>query len=457
MLFFIISILLLLLSFSTILFLSIKRFSFSFRSLVALLLGIIIGLFLYYVQKNNLISNSLDFYNLEIYRVISSIYINFLRAMIYPLLVVAILTALTKIDNIRELGTYGLSILAILLISVAIGSIVAIGVMYFSGITNNFVLPTSNIDTAISYQDKVTGNMSDMIINFFPTNPFLDLTGARRTSTIATVIFISIIGIAYIIAKKEHPQETSFFKKIVDSCYVIIMKALSIILRLTPYGIIALVAKVIATTNVSSMLHLANFVICTLVAIFIVFILQTIAVLLFGFNPLTYYKKVFPLLSFAFFSRSSAASIPIGVKIQTNQLGINQTIANLSTTLGATIGQVGCVGIYVTMVIFITASASGVNPWNISFILFTIFIVIITSFGVGGIGGGAIYGALVGLAAFSYPLSVLGFLIPVEAVIDMFRTLANVNGLTISGLITSRLTKTINKTTFNSNKAVEID
>lgn len=449
MFFFIISIALLLFSFSTILFLSIKKFSFSFRSLIALILGIIIGTFLYYVQKHNLISSNLDFYNLEIYRVISSIYINFLRAMIYPLLVVAILTALTKIDNIRELGTYGLSILSILLISVSIGSLVAICVMYFSGITNNFVMPTSTIDTVVSYKDKLNGNISDMIINFFPVNPFLDLTDARRSSTIATVVFISIIGIAYILAKKEYPTETSFFKKIVDSCYVIIMKALNIILRLTPYGIITLVAKVIATTDISSMLHLANFVLCTLVSIFIVLLLQTIAILLFGFNPVTYYKKVFPLLSFAFFSRSSAASIPIGVKIQTNQLGLNQTIANLSTTLGATIGQVGCVGIYVTMVIFITASAYGFNPWNLGFIIFTIFIVMITSFGVGGIGGGAIYGALVGLAAFNYPLAVLGLLIPVEAVIDMFRTLANVNGLTIAGLITGKITKGVNKKNFN--------
>ena len=74
-----------------------------------------------------------------------------------------------------------------------------------------------------------------------PTNPFLDLTGARPTSTISVVIFAasaSPLGV-----KRKYPEQAELFKKMLDAVYAIVMRMVTLILRLTPYGVLALMAK----------------------------------------------------------------------------------------------------------------------------------------------------------------------------------------------------------------------
>ena len=82
--------------------------------------------------------------------------------------------------------------------------------------------------------------MPQQILELIPTNPFQDLTGARPTSTIAVVIFAVFIGIAYFGVKRKHPEHGEFFAKIVDTLHIITMSVVTLILRLTPYGILAI-------------------------------------------------------------------------------------------------------------------------------------------------------------------------------------------------------------------------
>ncbi|MCB6946158.1 cation:dicarboxylase symporter family transporter, partial [[Eubacterium] rectale] len=84
------------------------------------------------------------------------------------------------------------------------------------------------------------------IVSFLPNNPFADLTGARPTSTIAVVIFSAILGMAYLGVKRKQPEQAEHFAKIVDTLYTIVMRVVTLILRLTPYGVLALITKVTA-------------------------------------------------------------------------------------------------------------------------------------------------------------------------------------------------------------------
>lgn len=79
----------------------------------------------------------------------------------------------------------------------------------------------------------------------------------------------------------------------------------------------------------------------------------------------------------------------MNVEVQTKQLGINKAIADFSASLGLSIGQNGCAGIYPAMIASITAPVVGINIVSVKFILTLIIIVTISSFGVAGSGGGA--------------------------------------------------------------------
>jgi L-cystine uptake protein TcyP (sodium:dicarboxylate symporter family) len=157
-----------------------------------------------------------------------------------------------------------------------------------------------------------------------------------------------------------------------------------------------------------------------------------------GTNVVDYFRKVWPVLTFAFTSRSSAATIPLNVETQVEELGVRAPVANLSATFGATIGQNGCAGIYPAMLAVMIAPTMGVDPMSLSFITGLVAIVAISSFGIAGVGGGATFAALVVLPAMGFPVTVAALLISIEPLIDMARTALNVNGAMTAGVITNR-------------------
>lgn len=238
--------------------------------------------------------------------------------------------------------------------------------------------------------------------------------------------------------------------------YAVVMRIVTLVLRLTPYGILALITKVVATTNPDEILKLIKFVLASYVALLVMFIIHLILLALFGYNPVTYVKKVLPTLVFAFTSRSSAATIPLNVETQTKKLGVSDGIANLSATLGATIGQNGCAGIYPAMLAVMIAPTVGIDPTSWDFILTLILVVTISSFGVAGVGGGATFASLIVLSTMNLPVALAGLLISVEPLIDMGRTALNVNDSITAGLISGKVLKENDQDVFN-NQGMDLD
>src|SRR5699024_10594422 len=166
------------------------------------------------------------------------------------------------------------------------------------------------------------------------------------------------------------------------------------------------------------------------------FIIHLVLVSLFGLNPVRFVQKVIPVLLFAFTSRSSAGTIPLNINAQKNALGVDQGVANMSASFGATMGQNGCAGIYPAMLAVMIAPSVGIDPLTFSFIIPLVLIIGISSFGIAGVGGGATFAALIVLSSLNLPVALAGILISVEALIDMGRTALNVNGSMVAGTIT---------------------
>jgi uncharacterized protein len=278
------------------------------------------------------------------------------------------------------------------------------------------------------------------ILELFPANPFLDLTGARATSTIAVVIFAAFIGVAFLGVKRKDPEHAELFAKIIDSLYAVIMRVVTLILRLTPYGILAIITKVAATSNYDAILKLGKFVVASYVALIAVFLVHLLLIAAAKLSPLNYVKKGLPTLTFAFTSRTSAGTLPMTIKTQTKDFGVSEGIANFAGSFGLTIGQNGCAGVYPAMLAVMVAPAAGIDPTSPGFILTLILVVAISSFGVAGVGGGATFAALIVLSVMNLPIAIVGLLISVEPLIDMGRTALNVSGAMTSGILTSKAT-----------------
>ena len=370
-------------------------------------------------------------------------YISLLKMVIMPLVLVMMIAAVVRMREVADLGRIGGSVVGILVGTTAVAALVGIFVSnLFSLSADAITQGARELERAASltsrYENVANLGLADMLVRFIPSNIFSDLTGARPTSIIAVVIFGILFGLAALGVAKEDPARGEKLREAVLTLQAVVMRLVQMIMALTPYGILALMTRVVAGSNAQDLWNLVEFVGASYVAIAIMFAIHGILLRLAGVNVRSYFKTVWPVLTFAFTSRSSAATIPLNVETQVEGLKVPEPIANLSATFGATIGQNGCAGIYPAMLAVMIAPSMGIDPLSFGFILPLVAIIAISSFGIAGVGGGATFAALVVLPAMGFPVTVAAVLISVEPLIDMARTALNVNGAMTAGVLTGR-------------------
>jgi L-cystine uptake protein TcyP (sodium:dicarboxylate symporter family) len=213
----------------------------------------------------------------------------------------------------------------------------------------------------------------------------------------------------------------------------------------------------VSTSSYTDILHLIDFVLASYSALLLMFVVHLLIVTGSGLNPVRFVKKILPVLTFAFTSRSSAGAIPMSVQTQTLRLGTSEGIANFAASFGATIGQNGCAGIYPAMLAVMIAPTVGIDPFTAHFILPLLAIITIGSVGVAGVGGGATFAALIVLSSMNLPVALAGLLISIEPLIDMGRTALNVSGSITAGTVASRVLGETDLAVFNSDAVVNLD
>ncbi|MFP7477418.1 L-cystine transporter [Terribacillus saccharophilus] len=436
-----------------------KHISFSKRVLTGLGLGIVYGvvLQLVYDPASETIVMTNDWFGL-----VGSGYVKLLQMIVMPLVFISIVAAFTRLEKSSNLGKISGLVIGTLMVTTAIAA--AIGIAAAAGfdlraidVTAGEAEITRGEDLETSLTEVQSTTVPQKILEFLPANPFLDLTGARATSTIAVVIFAAFVGVAYLGIKRKTPEHAAFFQKMIEALHSLVMRIVTLVLRLTPYGILALMAKTVAGSDFNAIATLGKFVIASYVALIAMFVVHLIVLAVLGLSPKQYLKKVFPVLAFAFTSRTSAGTLPLNVEAQRNKLGVPESIANFSASFGITIGQNGCAGIYPAMLAVMIAPSQGINPLSPSFIATLILVVMISSFGVAGVGGGATFASLIVLSTMNLPVALAGVLISVEPLIDMGRTALNVSGSMVSGLVTSRTLGELDTKKYASNEATPVE
>lgn len=394
--------------------------------------------------------------------VVGSGYVKLLQMIVIPLIMVSIVQAILKLRDAASLGKISTLTIGILIATTIVAAMIGIAMAKLFGLSAVGLVPDAAEAARGVYLQGNQATVQDitlpsMLLSFIPANPFLDMTGARKTSTIAVVVFAIFIGISAVGIAAKKPDVFQQFSSFVHVAHVIVMRMVTLVLRLTPFGVFALMAKVVAASSIHDILSLLSFVVASYCALALMFCVHLAMVSGAGLNPWRYVKKIFPVLAFAFTSRTSAGSIPMSVATQTSRLGTPEGIANFAASFGATIGQNGCAGIYPAMLAVMIAPTVGIDPFTTAFLLPLLAIVAFGSIGVAGVGGGATFAALIVLSALDLPVALAGLLISVEPLIDMGRTALNVSGSIAAGSVTSRVLGETDMRVFDSDAEVNLD
>ena len=296
------------------------------------------------------------------------IYVQLLQMIVMPLVFASILSAVARLHNASQLGKISFLTIGTLLFTTLIAALVGVLVTNLFGLTaEGLVQGGAETARLNAIESNYVGKVSDLsvpqlVLSFIPKNPFADLTGANPTSIISVVIFAAFLGVAALKLLKDDAPKGERVLTAIDTLQSWVMKLVRLVMQLTPYGVLALMTKVVAGSNLQDIIKLGSFVVASYLGLLIMFAVHGLLLGINGVSPLKYFRKVWPVLTFAFTSRSSAASIPLNVEAQTRRLGVPESIASFAASFGATIGQNGCAGLYPAMLAVMVAPTGGINP-----------------------------------------------------------------------------------------------
>ena len=416
-----------------------------------------LGLHLIYGGGHPILAESISWFN-----IVGNGYVKLLQMVVMPLVFVSILGAVAKLHQASSLGKISFYTIGTLLFTTLIAALVGVFVTNLFGLTaKGLVQGAAETARLTAIQTDYVGKVTDLsvpqfILSFIPSNPFAELTGSNPTSIISVVIFAVFLGIAALNLMKDDAEKGQRILTAIQTLQSWVMKLVRLVMTLTPYGVFALMTKVVASSNVADIFNLGGFLVASYLGLAIMFVVHAIILTVTGVSPLKFFKKVAPVLTFAFTSRSSAASIPLSIEAQTRRLGVPESIASFSASFGATIGQNGCAGLYPAMLAVMVAPTMGINTLDPMWIASLVGIVTLSSIGVAGVGGGATFAALIVLPAMGLPVTLVALLISIEPLIDMGRTALNVNGSMTAGVVTSQFMGQTDKAIMNSEDEIEL-
>lgn len=428
-----------------------RHVTFGKRVLLALAVGIIFGLIIQFIYgtDSNIVQHAMDWISIA-----GNGFVSLLQMLVIPLVFFAILRAFTSSTFTEGFGKIGGLSIGFLVGTVVIAGAIGIASAWIFDLGGmNLTEGQAETEAIADLEDQASDvedqTLPDMITSMIPSNIFEDFTQARDTSVISVVLFSVIVGIAFMGVRRKQSDQAEKFATGVEAIFTVVMRIVTLILRLTPYGILGLMTVKAATSDISTFINLGLFIIASYAAIILMFLVHMVLIRIAGLNPLTYIKKAMPPMVFGFSSRSSAGALPLTIETEKKSLGVPDGIADVSGAFSVTIGQNGCAGIYPAMLAVMAATTAGIDPFTPSFILILLVVIAISSFGVAGVGGGATFASLIVLSTLNLPIAIVGLLISIEPLIDMARTALNISGGMTSGVLTARVTKSLDKETFD--------
>lgn len=393
---------------------------FSFATLTALTLGVVLGI----IFKENILF--LD--------TVGKAYMSLIKMIVVPLVVTSLITSIVRLENLDTLKSIGLKTFTVLLgttgAAAFIGIIVASSLKLGQGL--RFI-------GAENFKAREIPGFSKVLIDMLPSNP---LAAIVENKIIPIVIFSMFIAIALVIEDNTNKEKAKPFKDFILSAYDIVLRITKMVLRIIPYGVFALIATAAAKNGMDTLMSL----ICVILAVYIAAFLQFLFVYtpLISFvariNPLKFFKGIFLAQVVAFTSQSSYGTLPVTIKSLVEGVGVSENIASFVAPLGSTIGLNGCGGFYPAIVAIFAANVFNVELTIYSYILI-VLTAIISSIGIAGVPGSATMSTTVMLAALGLPIEALAMVIAVDSIIDMIRTATNVTGASVAALIVDQTEK----------------
>ena len=352
-----------------------------------------------------------------------TVFLKLLKMIIMPLLLFSVMAGIINVGNPAGLGRLGLKT-----IGYYIGS--SLAAICTGLLIVNLMQPGVGAD--LGFNQPVEGlaaagdNFGQTLLNIIPENIFKALASGSMLS----VIFFSIL--AGIFVTQLQDDYKNMITKGVNAGFDLIMKITQFIIKFTPYGVMGIIAVVVADNMGeegalgSVFLRLGKYMLTVIIALSIhAFITLPLALRFLGkVNPIKHFKAMTTPLLTAFSTSSSSATLPLSMTALEQKAGVSNKVTSFVLPLGATINMDGT-ALYECVAAIFIAQAYGIDLSAMQQVI-VVLTALLASIGAAGIPMAGLVMISVVLSAVGLPLEGVGLIIAVDRILDMFRTAINV-------------------------------
>lgn len=416
-----------------------KRIGLTSKILIALILGAIFGIILCYLVPSGHMKD--DILVEGVLMVIGQGFIRLMKMLVVPLVFCSLVCGSMAIGDTKKLGTVGVRTLIFYLFTTALAITVALGIgnIINPGIGLNMSAIQEN---AAEVQTMEATSLTDTLLNIIPDNPINSLASG---SMLQIIVFALIVGI--ILAKLGERAETvgNFFSQFND----IMMEMTMMVMSLAPIGVFCLIARTFANIGFSAFVPLAKYMIGVLIALGIQCFVVYLGLLkgFTGLNPFKFIKKFFPVMTFAFSTATSNATIPMSIETLNKKMGVSKKISSFTIPLGATINMDGTAIMQGVAVVF-AAQAFGIHLDVMDYIT-VIGTATLASIGTAGVPSVGLVTLTMVFNSVGLPVEAIGLIMGIDRILDMTRTAVNITGDAVCTTIVANQNKALNKEVFN--------
>ena len=365
-------------------------------------------------------------------KIIGTIFISFLKMLVVPLVFASIFVAILGLGSLEHLKNIGLKTIGFYLLTTALATLVAIVAMNIFSIGEQVSKEGLEFAKAASIAPF---SFETMILSFIPTNIFNSLSNG---SMMQIIVFAILFGVASLYLK---PAEKEPLIKFFTAVSEAILKMAEWVILMTPIGVFSLISYVIADQGIDVVTGLWKYILVVVGVIFFHGVITLPAVLAyFGkINPYRYLADIREASIMAFSTASSAATLPISMRVSEEVGGVSKKTASFVLPLGATVSMDGTAA-YLSVAVLYIANLAGVELSFADQILLGITVVSL-SVGVAALPSASIVMMVVILNNLNLPVEYIALIVAVDRILDMCRTSLNVTSDLVVTKIVDQLEK----------------
>ncbi|MCQ2552670.1 MAG: dicarboxylate/amino acid:cation symporter [Clostridia bacterium] len=387
-----------------------KKLGLPAQILIALALGIVVGLICYFTNTASFTTNYL--------KPLGTIFINLLKFIVVPIVLLSMVCGIISMGDIKKVGSAGWKTVVYFLCTTAIACVIGLAVgSLFDGLG---WFPTIALQEGAVWDKATSANFMDTLVNIFPSNMWTAFSTANMLQVIVIALFIG----AGVLAAGEKGKKAA---ELLESLNEVFSKIMEFIITLSPIGVFTMMAWVVATQGADVLGPIALVILCAYIGYIIhaVFVYSVSAKAFAHVSPKDFFKGASAAMIFAFTSTSSVATLPVSRECA-DKLGAREDLSSFILPLGATINMDGT-AVYQCVATVFLAACCGMDL-SLGQMVIVVVSATLASIGTAGVSGAGMIMLAMVLESLGIPVEMIMIIYGVDRLFDMGRTCLNVTG-----------------------------